>query len=160
MKRMIFAFLLLLCFMSGFAKVQFGNMSYDVIFNMETQNDSICLLVTLNDNDNKVTDTPKLLIKLFNDSIIELQGKLLSSTVQDDYGAVIGGMILSENMYVSNMKFQISKSLIESIKNGIKKIRLNSLPKYREKEWGKDKIGKALYKEYSKCSSNSFRDGF
>lgn len=42
----------------------------------------------------------------------------------------------------------------------MKKLRLNTSPKFHEKEWSCDKIGKKLFNAYLRSSSNSFEDGF
>ena len=54
----------------------------------------------------------------------------------------------------------ITKEQMNKIGMGVKKFRLNTSPKYIEKEWSKDKIGKKLYDKYLNSSSNSFQDGF
>ena len=53
-----------------------------------------------------------------------------------------------------------SKNQIEKFSKGIKKVRINTSPKYHEKEWRRDKIGKKLYAKYKESSSDSFEDNF
>jgi hypothetical protein len=133
---------------------------YEVTINVETKNDSIYLVATLKDEQNKFADTPRMLIKLSNDSTIELQGINMSSTVKNDGGIVISGIVYSSVYNVDNIKFPISKDQIIELGKGIKKIRFNTTPKFREKGWGTDKIGKKLYEDYKKSSGNSFNDNF
>ena len=73
---------------------------------------------------------------------------------------VISGVYIASNHFISEAKFPITREQIEGFSKGIKKIRLNTSPKYHEKEWKKDKIGRILYEGYRKSSGNSFEDGF
>jgi hypothetical protein len=125
-----------------------------------TQKDSIYLMMNFHDYNNKFIDTPKFLIKLFDDTIIELGGYKLSSATIDESDIVISGMSFPIMVYETNLKFLISKEQMSSFKKGIKKIRFNTSPKYREKEWRKDKIGKEILKEYESYCSISFKDNF
>ena len=61
---------------------------------------------------------------------------------------------------ISEAKFLVSKEQIMQFKKGIKKLRLNTSPKYHERAWRKDKIGKKLFNAYMNSSPNSFEDGF
>jgi hypothetical protein len=163
MKKLFIAIFLTLFSVNSFAQVKFGNGAlgdYDVKINVETQNDSICLHMTYRDEHCKLAGAPKLLLKLFDDSIIELAGKNLSEVTKNEGGYVVSGVMFSENIYIADVNFPITKDQMESLKKGVKKIRINSSPKYREKEWENDKIGKKLYKDYEKSSSNSFQDNF
>lgn len=73
---------------------------------------------------------------------------------------MINGVYMASNHFVSEAKFPITKEQMEKVGLGVKKLRLNTSPKYHEKSWSSDKIGKKLYNSYLKCSSNSFEDGF
>ena len=101
-----------------------------------------------------------MLIKLMNDSIIALEGKLINSNVMSRGGVVVSNIMMEASYYVSEAKYPISPEQISQFGQGIKKLRLNTIPNYHEKEWKKDKIGKKLYEEYLNCSPNSFEDKF
>ena len=73
---------------------------------------------------------------------------------------MIGYTAVAINHYVTEAKFPLTKEQVESLLKGVKKLRLNTSPKFHEKEWRKDKIGKILYKKYMESSGNSFEDGF
>lgn len=148
---------------STFAQVSYGDRSfgdYNIKINVSTENDSIFLNLILTSWKYKITETPRLLLKLMDDSVISLEGKLINSYYENDGGIVIGNMIESSSEYITISKFPISKIDIEKFIKGIKKLRLNTTPKYHEKNWSRDKIGKKLLKRYKECGSTSFEDNF
>ena len=171
MRRILFLVLLALVFRTSKAQVSYGDLSfgnYNVKINVSTENDSVFLVVTFlvaafflgADCDCKIIDRPKLLIRLMDDSVILLEGKLIGTQNLSDGGVVISGVYIASNHIVSEAKFSISTEEILSFRQGVKKLRLNTSPKFHEKEWKRDKIGKKLYECYIKSSSNSFEDYF
>lgn len=143
---------------ASYGDTTWGN--YNMKINVITDNDSIFLHIVYTNRVNKLVDTPKLLIKLMDDEVISLDGQPLGSLSKSDGGVVVSGYYVASNNFISEAKFLISKEQINLFSKGIKKLRLNTSPKYHEKEWKKDKIGKILYDSYIKSSSNSFEDGF
>ena len=101
-----------------------------------------------------------MLIRLMDNSVISLEGKMMGVQSKSDGGVVISGVYVASNHFVSEARFPISIDEMQSFKHGLKKLRLNTSPKYHEKEWKRDKIGKKLYENYIKSSSNSFEDNF
>lgn len=163
MRRYLILFFILLSVLNCRAQISYGDMtwgSHNMKINVSTENDSIFLTVIYSDTKKKLTDTPKLLIRLMDDSVISLEGKLLGFGNKSDGGVVISGVIVEDSYYVSEAKFPIQKEQILDFKKGIKKLRLNTSPKYHEKSWTSDKIGRKLYGNYLRSSSNSFEDGF
>ena len=145
------------------AQASYGDMawgSYKMEINVVTVNDSVFLYIVYTDEKRKLVDAPKLLIKLMDDEVILLDGQLLGNMSKSDGGVVISGIYIATNHFISEAKFPITRELISRFSKGIKKIRLNTSPKYHEKEWRKDKIGKKLCEIYKKSSSSSFEDGF
>lgn len=146
-----------------FAQVSYGDITwgnYNMKIKVSTENDSIFLNVTYTNQRDKIVDVPKLLIRLMDDSTISLEGKLLSTSNKSGGGVVVSNVIVSSNYFISEAKFPISNEQIKSFRLGVKKIRLNTSPKYHEKEWRRDKIGKKLFEAYMKSSDNSFEDNF
>lgn len=165
MKKIALITLLFISALSNQVKAQatYGDKmwgSYNMKINVITANDSIFLNIVYTDSERKLTDTPKLLIKLMNDEVISLDGQPLGNMSKSDGGVVVYGVYVSSNYFISEAKFPITNDQISRFSKGIKKIRLNTSPKFHEKEWKKDKIGKILYDSYTKSSSNSFEDGF
>lgn len=133
---------------------------YNMKIKVTTENDSAFLIISYTDNYLKLSDTPKLLIKLMDGNVISLDGKLLANHSKSDVGIMINSVYVESNYFVSEAKFPINKNQILQFEKGIKKLRLNTSPRYHEKEWKRDKIGKVLFNYYLRSSSNSFEDGF
>ena len=163
MKKVLLIFIIDCFCLSGKAQVSYGDnflVDYNVKINLSTENDSIFLTLMLTSERLKMSDNPKLLLRLMDDSVMSLDGYMLGSTNKSEGAVMIGNTAVAINHYVTEAKFPISKEQVESLSKGIKKLRLNTSPKFHEKEWRKDKIGKILYKKYKESSSNSFEDGF
>lgn len=127
--------------------------------NLSTEKDSTFLTLILTFARQKISDCPKLLLRLMDDSVISLE-VICGITNKSDGAVMIGYTAVAINHYITEAKFPISKEQVESLSKGVKKLRLNTSPQFHEKEWRKDKIGKKLYKKYKESSSNSFEDGF
>lgn len=157
MKVILIVLLSVLSYSYSSAQVSFSG----VKINVTTENDSIFLNVVYKSENKKLIETPKLLLRLMNDDVLMLDGKLLGVQNQTEGGLMLyGGVFISANGFVSEAKFYVTKEQMIKIGMGVKKFRLNTSPKYVEKEWIKDKIGMKLYNKYLESSSNSFQDGF
>ena len=145
------------------AQAKYGDIgwgNYEMTLNVVQEKDSFFLNVIYKDRKLKLVDSPKLLIKLMDDEVIYLDGQFISSTDKTEGGVMISGIFIQSSHIVNQALFPISVNQIEQFTKGIKKIRLNTSPRYHEKEWKKDKIGRILYEGYRKSSGNSFEDGF
>ena len=168
MRNYIFSIYLLFCALTASAQASYGDIvfgDYNVKINVSTENDSVFLSLILTSENKKMTDKPKLLLRLTDDTVISLEGTLLESTIKSDGAYImpmpyVGNIAINENHFITGAKFPITKEQIEQFSKGIKKLRLNTSPKFHEKEWRKDKIGKTLYKKYKESSGNSFEDNF
>ena len=160
MKRLLPILLLILGCAYCSAEVKYGGMSYSMRMRITKENNEAFLNVRLQDLTKVMTESPKMLIKLMNDSIINLDGKIMSTSHKNEGGVVVANIVVESDFIVSDAKFPITPEQIKQIGLGVKKLRLNTSPNYHEKEWKKDKIGKKLYEEYLNCSPNSFEDKF
>ena len=165
MKKVILISLIIMSALSIQVKAQasYGDItwgSYNMKINVIIDNDSIFLNIVYTDGNRKLADAPKLLIKLMDDEVISLDGQLLGNMSKSNGGVVVSGIYVASNHFISEAKFPITKDQINLFSKGIKKLRLNTSPKYHEKEWKKDKIGKIIYESYKKSSPNSFEDDF
>ena len=162
-KQLLLILLIACSSLSGKAQVSYGDnffVDYNVKINLSTENDSVFLSLILTSERLKMSDSPKLLLRLMDDNVISLDGYLLDSTNKSEGAVMIGYTAVAINHYVTEAKFPLTKEQVESLLKGVKKLRLNTSPKFHEKEWRKDKIGKILYKKYMESSGNSFEDGF
>jgi hypothetical protein len=163
MKKVLLILIIACSCLSGKAQVSYGDnffVDYNVKINLSTENDSIFLTLVLTSERLKMSDNPKLLLRLMDNSVISLDGYMLGATNKSEGAVMIGYTAVAINHYVTEAKFPISKNQVDTLSKGVKKLRLNTSPKFHEKEWKKDKIGKVLYNKYIESSSNSFEDGF
>ena len=163
MKR--FLFLLLICgsYLYGKAQISYGDnflVDYNVKINLSTENDSTFLTLIFTSESCKMSDSPKLLLRLMDDTVISLDGYMLGASNKNEGAVMIGYTAVAINHYVTEAKFPISREQAESLSKGVKKLRLNTSPKFHEKEWRRDKIGKKLYAKFKESSANSFEDNF
>ena len=145
------------------AQVSYGDLffvDYNMKINVLTEKDSIFLSVILTSSSQKMVDTPKLLLRLTDGTVISLDGTLLASTSKSDGAYMIGNVAVASNHFITEAKFPVSRNQMEQFSKGIRKLRLNTSPSFHEKQWRRDKIGKILYEKYKESSGNSFEDDF
>ena len=163
MRKIVFSIYLFVCVPTASAQASYGDIFFgdgNVKINVSTENDSTFLTLIITSSRLKMSDSPKLLLRLMDDSVISLDGNLLSSSHKSEGAVMIGYTAVAINHFITEAKFPISKDQIEQFSKGIKKLRLNTSPQYHEKEWRKDKIGKVLFARYKESSANSFEDNF
>ncbi len=163
MKKLVLLFISIIMSSALFAQVSYGDRSFgegNFRYDISTENDSIFLKLTVISWKYYFSESPKMLIRLMDNSVISLEGFLIASSEKNSGSVIVGNVAVASNEYVSEAKFHISKNQIELFTKGIKKVRLSTSPKFHEKEWIRDKLGKKLYQQYKNSSSNSFEDNF
>ena len=78
----------------------------------------------------KISESPKMLLRLMDDSVISLDGYMLGATNKSEGAVMIGYLAVAINQYVSEAKFPITKEQVESLSKGVKKLRLNPFLSY------------------------------
>ena len=118
------------------------------------------LIVTLNAmTEIPITDKGIFLIKTFNDSILEL-----TSIHNHHYTVTLGyssrrpilgniGTVSANNLHCNTAKFIITEKQIKALKEGVKKVRLETDDGFQEKEYKKDKCGEFIFHSYEIISS-------
>ena len=92
-----------------------------------------------------VPEGGKLLIKLKDDTVIELRTLMeYAGTVRDVHN--VNGFVFHD--YTIFPTFLVSEIQIEQISKGVKKIRLEATDGNKDKEFKKDKIGNAIKNQY------------
>ena len=162
-KKVILSISLIVFALTTYAQVSYGDnffVDYNVKINVSTENDSTFLTLIITSERLKFSDRPKLLLRLMDDSVISLDGIILSASNKSEGAVMIGYTAVAISHYITEAKFPITKDQIERFSKGIKKLRLNTSPEYHEKEWRRDRIGKKLFAKYKESSANSFEDNF
>ena len=96
---------------------------------------------------NSFPEKTQMLIRFFNDSVLQLDGVCKQKDQTRD-----GGLLGVGDIFHSTAEFPITKEDIERLKEGIQKMRVTTVPYILEKSYKKDKVGKNLYQEYQKSS--------
>lgn len=120
-----------------------------VEFSVSKQDTTFYLFTTLHTWELIFPQDPIMLLKTFNNDIIKLKGKSINNTSQSS-GFIAGSVVIPITELISIVQFPITPQQFELLKMGISKIRLNTIPTEHEKTFKKDKIGKKLYKLYTK----------
>ncbi len=132
----------------------------------ENSKEELSYFLSLKTTSNTPITVPEggiLLLKLEDDSIIELKTLMkYAGTVRDVHN--INGYVFSD--YTIFPSFPINEVQISKLSKGVKKIRIETIDGYRDKDFKKDKIGIAIKGQYDllqnqlKKASNDIRDGF
>ncbi|WP_321479724.1 hypothetical protein [uncultured Bacteroides sp.] len=187
MKKILFAFMVLSSMNTFAQKIELDKVEKGERFiicsleNVRSMSDKVVFKVGLSVGQNKTGNTlysillnataatpltvpknGKLLIKLMDDSTLELNTSIEYS---DKIGKVnnVGGYVYTA--YTITPSFNVTPEQIDKIKQGVKKIRLETSLEPIDKNFKKDKIGKVIEKEYSLIKNalskkKSFSDGF
>ena len=109
MRKIIFSIYLLACSLTANAQASYGDIvfgDYNVKINVSTENDSVFLSLIMTSENKKMADKPKLLLRFVNDTMISLDGTLLSSTSQSDGAYMIGNVAIASNYFKDNFQIQ------------------------------------------------------
>lgn len=108
------------------------------------QDEEPYIVVTVSSERLVYNDKPSLILKLFNENIIRLEGKVLNSSTNSG-GVVIGNIILPITQLRAIAQFPITREQIDELEVGVAKVRISTIPLPHERTFKKDKIGKKLY---------------
>ncbi len=144
MKKYLFLLMALFAFSSVNAQVKIGgSMSNHIIsFHVEDANKGkLNMTMIFQDNYNSLPANPVLLIKLMDNTVIELKGKRTRNEI-------ITNPDLHQRTHNDAATFTLTKDQFNKMSKGVKKLRINCEPKFFEKEWKNGKFGKKLYEDY------------
>lgn len=114
----------------------------------DKDNVNYILRVTLNAmTEIPITDKGIFLIKTFNDSILEL------TNISNNHYTVTLGYPYRYNIHCNTANFIITEKQIKALKEGVKKVRLETDDGFQEKEYKKDKCGEFIFHSYEIISS-------
>lgn len=114
----------------------------------------------------------RMLLKTKKDEIIELYNiNSLKYQLVQNYGTTTTayrvGRTLNvrtrENKVVTNQiigYYPIEENVLNKLFDGVKKIKIELTPQNYEKNFSKDKVGKALHKHYNQLKYDTFKDDF
>lgn len=127
------------------------------------------ILRTESERGYELSNDARILFRLSDGEIIELQGRLLNVDKfrgTDDFWISFSGDHRSaffsdlDNVFLSEAEFVIPQETFLKMMKGIKKMRVNMLPKPYNKEWRNNKFGKQLSRAYDYARENGFESEF
>lgn len=98
---------------------------------------------------------PSMKVRTFGGDVLDIPGENISQQTSTG-GIVIGNTIVPYTALNALARFAITEQQFEQLSHGVKKVRLNTVPIYHEKEFKKDKIGATLYKMYQNQKDKDF----
>ena len=119
-----------------------------VKYTVAKQESSNYIVVTIKSDRFQFLAESTMLIRTFNDEVIELSGKHLSDDNRS-LGIVSNNMVIPVTETNTTAQFKITDEQIEKLKDGVAKIRITATPTNHERTFKKDKIGKKLYKYFN-----------
>lgn len=145
MKRIL---LLLLCTIGLTTQAQeYFVDGYTFSYGVAKQDSLYSIVATVKSNCMVFLKDPIMKIRTFSDELIELKGTVISNASENG-GTIVNNVILADTDISSIAQFWITPDQLELLQHGIAKIRLTMTPSNHEKQFKKDKIGKALYHCY------------
>ena len=156
MKKKIYA-ILLICFAACNMQAQQISYSYHLFstdgctvnFTAAYVNDSPKIVVTLTSENLIFTENPTMLLKFYDDTVLELVGQQENISTQN--GAIMVGYVAvpySEKKSIAI--FNINTNDIYKLRNGVSKIRISTLPTTHERKFKNDRIGLPLYEQFQR----------
>lgn len=152
-RKLFLIWLLICCTHIGSAQVKYGIPDIcRVSLDINGTDSALSLSVKMSAEFISIDSRPILLIKLFDDTVMELHGVLIQNN-NEVTGAYIVGSEYSAFASVSDTKvsyaeFPISEDQVYLFATGIKQLRLTTSPRVHDKHWRKDRIGHRLYQRY------------
>lgn len=138
--------LLLAIGLSAQAQEYFAD-GYTFSYGVAKQDSLYSIVATVKSNCMVFLKDPIMKIRTFSDELIELKGTVISNASENG-GTIVNNVILADTDISSIAQFWITPEQLELLQHGIAKIRLTMTPSNHEKQFKKDKIGKALYHCY------------
>lgn len=118
-------------------------------YSVAKQDTSYYIIATVKSDRLSFLKESTMLLKTFDGEVIKLQGVQIGNGAESA-GVVIGNIICPVTEINSTAQFRITPEQFETIKDGVAKVRLSTIPIEHERTFNKDKIGKKLYQFYLK----------
>jgi hypothetical protein len=118
-------------------------------YSISKQDTIYYIIATVESDRLKFLKESTMMIRTFDDEVIKLEGALIDNDTQS-VGIMSGNIMIPVPVISSTAQFIVTPSQLKSLKVGIAKVRLSTIPITHERSFKKDKIGKKLYEFYLK----------
>lgn len=123
---------------------------------LKQDNKSYIIVSVRSDEGLCFVNDPVMMLRTGNNEVIKLTGTNMGSRKDSSSGVVIGNVVVSGNNSIGMAQFELTDEQVEMLNTGVIKVRLTTTPFIHEREFTKDKIGKKLYKAFSKQKNAEF----
>lgn len=163
MKKILFTLTLCICAIVSYA--QDASYTYKPLAKegchveysaLKQDNKSYIIVSVRSDEGLCFVNDPVMMLRTGSNEVIKLKGKNMGSRKESSSGVVIGNVVVSSNNSVGMAQFELTDEQVEMLNTGVIKVRLTTTPFVHEREFTKDKIGKRLYKAFSKQKNEEF----
>ena len=163
MKKILFTLTLYICAIVSYA--QDASYTYKPLAKegchveysaLKQDNKSYIIVSVRSDEGLCFVNDPVMMLRTGSNEVIKLTGTNMGSRKESSSGVVIGNVVVSSNNSVGMAQFELTDELVEMLNTGVIKVRLTTTPFVHEREFTKDKIGKRLYKAFSKQKNEEF----
>ena len=118
-------------------------------YSISKQDTIYYIIATVESDRLKFLKESTMMIRTFDEEVIKLEGALIDNDTQT-VGIMSGNIMIPVPVISSTAQFIVTPSQLKSLKVGIAKVRLSTIPITHERSFKKDKIGKKLYEFYLK----------
>lgn len=118
-------------------------------YSISKQDTLYYIIATVKSDRLKFLKESTMMIRTFNGEVIKLEGALIDNDTQS-VGVMSGDIMIPIAEISSTAQFIVTPIQLESLKVGVAKVRLSTIPITHERSFKKDKIGKKLYELYLK----------
>lgn len=118
-------------------------------YSISKQDTLYYIIATVKSDRLKFLKESTMMIRTFNGEVIKLEGALIDNDTQS-VGVMSGNIMIPIAEISSTAQFIVTPIQLESLKVGVAKVRLSTIPITHERSFKKDKIGKKLYELYLK----------
>ena len=118
-------------------------------YSISKQDTLYYIIATVKSDRLKFLKESTMMIRTFNGEVIKLEGALIDNDTQS-VGVMSGNIMIPIAEISSTAQFIVTPIQLASLKVGVAKVRLSTIPITHERSFKKDKIGKKLYELYLK----------
>ena len=118
-------------------------------YSISKQDTLYYIIATVKSDRLKFLKESTMMIRTFNGEVIKLEGALIDNDTQS-VGVMSGDIMIPIAEISSTAQFIVTPIQLESLKVGVAKVRLSTIPITHERSFKKDKIGEKLYELYLK----------
>lgn len=168
MKKIFFSLIFLLTCLTGYSQ---ANYQTSIMGSLMGANDNVEIFLISNKDEFRLKvalkstrlfmdESPRMLIKFFNNEVIDLEGKLLDDIFQRKKREHHEEEIIENTYFYSYAEFPITAMELEKFKEGVMKIRMATSPIIHNATFKKDCIGNKIYPVFYDKFHKKFDEDF